>query len=366
MEENNKKFFGNIFMEPKSDEPVEVSGKEPFEKIPDVSTPPANDATGDDFPTAKIETEKTVEKVPEDKKEIPKTEESDSSDFFFESYINELAQEGAITEEEIEEQGFDNTPEGVKAFIAYEKKRAAEQAQQAFIDELPEDAKRVIELAKEGVDIRSILEFESEEVDYHSMLENVEDQQNLYFNHLLETGLSEERAIKKVKASLESGDLEDDAKEAAEFLSKKQNAEKEQLINQQKAAAKQEQERQKEEYVKFEKEILSTTQIKGFDINKQTATKLLEFMVKPDPKTGKTAEQIAWEDPETRKAVSYFLMNKFDFKALEKKAESKATIKLKTKVNNITDKNTSSKGTKILDDEKPATTALLPKFNLLF
>lgn len=363
--EENKKFFGNLFMEPKNDEPVDVGQKDNF--IPILETPPLKDATSDDFPAAKEEPTKVEEKVPVETKETSKNETAETSDFFFESYINELAEQGEITEEEITEQGFDNTPEGVKSFIAYREKKAKEKAKQEAINELPDDAKRVIELAIEGVDIRQLLEMESEEIDYASMdITDINNQQDLYYNYLISTGVSEEKAEKFVKAAYDQGSLADWAETSLEALSKAQEAEKEQFIKAQKIAAKQDQERQKQEYIKFEKDILDTTKIKGFEINKQTASKLLDFMVKPDPKTGKTAEQIAWEDPETRKAVNYFLMNNFDFKALEKKAESKATIKLKSKVSNITDKGTSSKGTKIHEEEKPNTTHVLPKLNLLF
>lgn len=285
------------------------------------------------------------------KESTSETHDEKTGEFTITPFLAKLIESGEFTEEELNEK-FEDSIEGLEQIIQLRDSKKEKELEAKAFANLSDDAKRIIELDREGVDIRSILEFESEEIDYASIdLEDVENQQDLYFNYLIETGLSEEKAAKKVNASLELGDLAEDAKDAADFLSKKQNTAKEELIKTQKVQAKAQAEADKAKYEAWVKDVSETKQIKGFDLSKTDSANLLEFMTKPVDKSGKTKEQLAWEDPETRKAFAYFSMKKFDFKAVEKKAETKATIKMKAKVANMSDKGLSTKGTKTQEEE---------------
>ncbi len=333
----------SFFQEETSTEEKQTEKKvpPPIEDVK-IETDPEKGSSLDDFPKGpsgeNIETSKEVENNEE--------ETHSTGEFTITSFLAKLIESGEFTEEELNEK-FEDSLEGLEQINELRIAKREKEAEAKAFSELSDDAKRIIELDKQGVDIRQILEFEAEEVDYNSIdLDDVENQQDLYYNYLIETGLTEEKAAKKVNLSFESGDLAEDAKDAVDFLSKKQNAAKDQLIATQKAEAKRNQDEAKAQYENWVKGVAETKQIKGFEISKAEAAKLLDFMTKPVDKSGKTQEQLAWEDPETRKAFNYFVMKKFDFKAVEKQAETKAAIKMKAKVANITDKGLSSKGTK--------------------
>ena len=371
----NDNFFSNLFMTTETSEPEKSKTEE---KIDKVETDPNKEKAEDEvkelsdeelIEAAKKEKQTVKTSKKEESKEVESKEEEKeetTTDFSFEPLVEDLVSSGYLSPEEIEEKGFENSPEGLKEIIKHTSDKFKELGEKEAFDKLSPTAKRLIELEKEGVDIYQLVEKEAEEVDYNSIdLDDVENQQTLYYNYLIKTGISDEKAEKLVGVAYEQGTLGEYAEISVEALSKAQEKEKEDFIKSQKAQAKAQEEKAKVEYEDFKKDVLNTSSIKGFNIDKTTASKLFDFMDKPVDKSGKTQEQLAWEDPETRKAVAYFLMNKFNFKSLEKKAETKATIKLKNKVSNTSDKGLSSKGTKVNTEEEKVPNGVVPELRFL-
>lgn len=326
------------------------SSKAPIERgIDDVEEVKAPVATTEEI-VEDTKVDKT--KSEESKKKDEKVDEK-APDTTFTSIvpaISKLIENGFITEEEVSEH-IEDSPEGVESLARIIAEKKIEEGKKMAFDDLSDNAKRLIELDKEGVDVRQLLSLEENENDFSAikaeLADNVDLQQEIYFDFLIATGASQEKAQMLLQKAVDTDTLFDMAEAGANFLEKAQSDEKKNFIESQKQEAKKAQELERQEFERFKNDILSTTTIKGFPVAKDEVTKLHDFMLKQDPKTGKTGEQKAWEDAENRKLFAYLTMKGFDFKALEKKVETKKTIEFKKKVDNITDKGMTSKGGKI-------------------
>jgi hypothetical protein len=354
------------------DEPLKSdfpSSEEGIETPAESKSNPFATNTGSMDDETSIETEeKEVEKPKEEpkKKESKKAKEDTAIDeeevkpiekevFSFAPIVSDLVEEGIFTEEEIQKAEIEDSPEGIKNLIkaAFDKVKAKEDE----LNSLPEDAKKLIELSKEGVDIKQLLSLEENEHDFKAIIadlpDNLDLQKEVYLDYLLSSGASEEKALSLLQKAIDTDSLLDMAEVGANYLDKRQTEDKKAFIESQKEQTKKAKEAELQEYEKFRADILATSTIKGFTLPKDDVTKLHDYMVKPD-KNGETGEQKAWKDPENRKLFAWMTMKNFDYKSLEKKIETKKTIELKKKVDNVTDKGLSSKGTKaaVIEDKE--------------
>ena len=178
-----------------------------------------------------------------------------------------------------------------------------------------------------------------------------EDHQKFLISDLLaEQGFSEEKINAKLAKYEEAGLLEDEAKSAHEKLIELQKTKKVQLIENQKKVNLERETKLKEKTEAFKKNILETTEIAGFKLKPGEQQELLDYMSKP-VKEGKTRMQLEY-DEDTQMKMAFFMKRKFDFKDVEAKATTKATIKLKEIVGRATDPNLKTKGAVVPREEK--------------
>lgn len=329
----------------------------PFEDIDSLPTDEA-DPTIDDLPTLdETDVNKdAIEEVKENKTEgisvkkpVDETVE-EVPEFSFSPIISNLVDAGVLTIEEGKE--YEDSEVGFKEILEFTANKKAEELRAKDLEDVPEYYKELLELAKKGVDPSDILKMDQQAINYNEIdIDDQDNQKELYKEYLKFTGVEEEEIEDFVDTAEASGTLEKYAKTAQKLLAKEQDKQREAVIQQQVEAVEKEKTESIKRFEEFKKDILSTSEVKGIKISKDESAKLLDFMTVPvDKKTGKTAEQIAWEDPETRKAFSYMVMNKFSLDKIEKQVTTKKTIELKKKLAEYKDTNSSSRGTQVVDD----------------
>lgn len=310
------------------------------------------DYDSSDEPIGEVETPKTP-KATKASKEDEGMETAKPVEFSFSPIVSGWVEEGLFSEEDITNAEVDDSADGIKKLITYSADKFKNVGKQEAFEELPEYLKDMINLHKEGVDVRELRNIEENENDFDAIKEALPEdeqlQEDIYMDFLITSGTSPEKAERLLKMAKDTNTLFDYAETSADYLAKVQEKEKEKFIHSQKESAKIKEAEDKKRFEEFTKDILSTKEIKGFALNgEKEAQELLDYMTKPiDKKTGKTQEMIDWENMETRKAFALLNKRKFDFKSLEKKIETKKTIELKKKVENSGDKGLSNKGTRI-------------------
>lgn len=277
----------------------------------------------------------------------PKVEKTE--EFSFSPLVNSWVEDGMFTEEDLEKADIDDSPEGLKKLITYSADKFKEEGKKEAINQLPEYVKELLKYHEEGVDIKQLKSIEENENDFAAIREGLQDdvetQRAIYYDYLTSSGMNAEKAEKMVQKAEDSDTLFDHAENATEQLEKLQNKQKESFIESQKAEFNSKQKQATERFEEFKKDILNTKEIKGFNLAPKEAAELLDYMTKPVDKSGKTQEQLDWDNAETRKLFALLNKRKFDFKSLEKKIETRKVIELKKKIENHSDKGLSSKGT---------------------
>ena len=330
----------------------------PLEEVNEGIIEETPEATFDSLPEDTTDSADTVE-IPEEKEvksnggmSVKKTDEAptESNEFSFSPIINTLVESGVLTTEEGKE--YEDSELGFKEILEFTANKKAEELRSKELEDVPEYYKELLELAKKGVDPSDIIKMDQNAINYGEIdIDDEDNQKELYKEYLKFTGVDEEEVEDFVDTAEASGTLAKYAKTAQKLLAKEQDKNREAVIQQQIEAVKKEKESSNKRFEDFKKDILSTSEVKGIKISKDESAKLLDFMTLPvDKKTGKTAEQLAWEDPETRKAFSYMVMNKFSLDKIEKQVTTKKTIELKKKLAEYKDTNSSSKGTQLVED----------------
>lgn len=216
-----------------------------------------------------------------------------------------------------------------------------------YKEQIPEDARYLLEYLEQGGDPRNYVEMMSRP-DYSKFDiagdDNVSNQKRVLRDYLSFQDYTPEQIEKRIERYLDRGLLEEEAETALEQLVKAQSKEKEILIKQQQEQAKQAQ-KQYEEYLSTLKaQVTSKKDIAGFEIKPEMAKKLYEHMTKPVTKDGKTQFMLNYEkDPEAMLKVAYFDMIGWDFSKAAKQTETKVTKSLKDKLKSK-DTMTSMKG----------------------
>lgn len=316
------------------------------------------DPTLDDLPTLEIDVDKDITEVITESnktegvsvKKVDEIPTEESTEFSFSPIITNLVEAGILTTEEGKE--YEDSEVGFKEILEFTANKKAEELRSKELEDVPEYYKELLALAKQGVDPSDIIKMDQQAIDYNQIdIADQDNQKELYKEYLKFTGVEEEEIEDFVDTAEASGTLEKYAKTAQKLLAKEQDKQRESLIQQQVETVEKEKAESNKRFEDFKKDILSTSEVKGIKISKDESAKLLDFMTLPvDKKTGKTAEQIAWEDPETRKAFSYMVMNKFSLDKIEKQVTTKKTIEFKKKLAEYKDTNSSSRGTQIVDE----------------
>lgn len=273
--------------------------------------------------------EQTKEEVKEVKKEV--IQESLESPTLFEGLFQELVNKEVV--EFDEEKEYEPTEEGLKALIEETVVKRSQKELETFKESLGEDGKSLLSFLEKGLTVEDFLA-SKEEVDYSKVAlvnrkgEDLEQNQvNIIIDYLK---LVEEYSDEEIEEEMEALDpdlLRKKAEKAQEKLVKWKEKKDSLLIREKEIALEQERERQALEAEKFETKVKSTTNINGFNLSKEEASQLYDYITKAD-KSGKT--QFQKEDTEENRLLyAYFSMKKFNKEAITKEVRTQQSIKLK-------------------------------------
>jgi DNA-binding transcriptional MerR regulator len=204
---------------------------------------------------------------------------------------------------------------------------------------------------KNGGSINDFIQLEQEDPDYASVdIENEQFQKYLLEDLLTEQGFSPEKIQSKIDKYEEAGLLKEEAETAKEKLVELQKKKREDLLKTQKLENDKKISDAKTRTENIKNKILGAKEIAGFPLTQGEQNNLVDYMMKP-VKEGKTQLQLDYDD-EAQLKMAYFLMKKFDFSTVQKKATTKATIKLKEAVSRVNDPNLKPKGSVVTREEK--------------
>lgn len=321
----------------------ETPGENPEEVVIESKEVVIEERDGDEEEEEEI-TDTTITPVVE-KKEVKKEEVIDTTVGAFASVIP-LLNKGVLIYDESKE--YENSDEGIAELVADNNQAVIE----AFKNQYPKEALEVLEHLKNGGSLNELIQLDQEGPDYENDVDLTDEDHQRYLisDFLAEQGLSDDKIKAKLAKYEEAGLLEDEAKSAHEELIKLQKSRKVQVIENQKKIALERENDLKTRTDAFKKKVTEIKEIAGFQLKPGEQQILLDYMTKP-VKEGKTKMQIEY-DEDTQLKMAYFMMKKFDFKEVEKKAITKATIKLKEVVNRVTDTNLNTKGVVVPKEEK--------------
>jgi hypothetical protein len=239
-----------------------------------------------------------------------------------------------------EEKEYDNSPEGLKELINDNFATKVEE----FKSQYPKEAWDVLEHLKSGGNLNELVQVEVEGPDYENDVDLTDEthQKFVIEDYLAEQGLSEDKIKAKIAKYEEAGLLEEESKTAHERLVELQKRKKEEAVRKQNEVIEARKNNLKTRAEDLKKKVLESKDIAGFELKQGEQQRLLDYMTKP-VQDGKTQLQLDYNDDAQLK-MAYFLMKKFDFKEVEKKAVTKASIKLKKAVDTAKDTNLNTKG----------------------
>jgi len=342
---------------------------DPKQIAAEISTQPTEDlsktsAEGDNTPPQEGEPLQIIDKTKdleddEDKEPKPtedpapsqKTKESNTDSGEAETFkiLGSHFSEEGILEGYTDE--MENTPEAFQELITKTVEKQVENYKNSFENPM---TKQFLEYIENGGQPGQFMELMSGP-DYSKItVEAVEDNdttaKQVLRDYFTKQGEDPAEIEETIEAFEDAGHLEKRAKSALGKLQAIQGKEREQALEDQKAA-KIKQAENVEKYVSDLKTTIdSKDSIGDFAINKKTKSEFFDYITKPDPKTGQTKLYMDSQDPEKQLMMSFYYFNNFNFDKLSKKAKSEANKDLAAKLSNFTDpsnKQTSRKTTPV-------------------
>lgn len=275
----------------------------------------------------------------QDDEEFEDSEEEQIEDeLVYSPFVEHLIDEDVLFP--IEDKEYEDSPEGFRELI----QDTATHMYESLIGSLPEEAQRLIEIAKAGGDLREALDvydaFDYSQVD----LEDEDVRRNLITDYYKEVfpNLDEKRLAKKVDILFELTDDEDEAKEAQEFFIAKTEKDKETYYESIKEQEKADYERQQAEIAQYNELISNVNGFKGLSFKSAQDKETFRAYCFDRGKDGKTQLEKDTMSPEERLAQAFFSYKKFNFDAVQRKAETKVTLAQKKALSRFQDKNASS------------------------
>lgn len=179
-----------------------------------------------------------------------------------------------------------------------------------------------------------------DETDPQTMVYLLEDMYGLQ-------GLSQEEIAENIKEHKASKSLGRHAKRAKGVLVKYQ-AQNDKAKTQARQAAQAQQEAERvENRRQFEQKVLKSSKIGGISVTPEERQGLADYILKPVDEAGNTQLMLdEANDQDSALLYAYIRQRKLDLSKIERKAETKATIKFKGKLNKKTDPNAKARKTK--------------------
>ena len=184
---------------------------------------------------------------------------------------------------------------------------------------------------------------ETEEVDYTTVDDSDAATQLLLLEDYYELqGFDSEEIAQNIQENKDSKSVARHAKRAKAALVKSQEATTEARAQARQAAEKQQALEIETNVRNYEQKVLKTQTIGGIEISPKERQELADYILKPNA-DGKTGLELD-EDGEAEMLYAYLKLKKIDLKKLDRKATTKATRKLKQKMNGKVDKLAKGRG----------------------
>lgn len=243
------------------------------------------------------------------------------------------------------EKEYDMSVEGLENLIKETKTRAEDTALERLISNSKDPrAKDVIEHFRNGGtldDFQAPISYESVHLYEHNgdpiehnMIEIVRD-------WMVSEGYSEEDIEEDIDLHRKNGTLNKLSESCQKKLINLEKKQAVELAKEREAREKLEEERNQLEIEKFKNKVVNTTKLAGFDIAKQDAEALYNFITKTDKK-GLT-EFAKKDNDEHRLFYAYMVMKGFDLNDIKTKIATTQAVTLKKKLNSYSDSNMSGK-----------------------
>lgn len=274
-------------------DPIEVDGvsdfAEPFEvpKVEDNKTEVKKETKKEDeglidLEEVEEEEEELEEEIEEEEKPSSTNPDKKQSSSPFTPYAKLLKEEGVLPNLNMEE--FDGTAEGLKTAMINEIVGAVEM----YKETLPDRVKDLINNYEEGVPLEELLKLDKEELqvlslDEDKIKEDISLQKETVRNYLKKTSkFSDKKIENQIQYYEDSGELEEEALNAATELKDLLKTEKEQAVEQAKQKEKMMQEHAKQELANLNKKIQDATEIiPGLKLNDKVKSELIKSMTVP-------------------------------------------------------------------------------------
>ena len=274
-------------------DPIEVEGvsdfAEPFEvpKVEDNKTEVKKETKKEDeglidLEEVEEEEEEQEEEIEEEEKPSSTNPDKKQSSSPFTPYAKLLKEEGVLPNLNMEE--FDGTAEGLKTAMINEIVGAVEM----YKETLPDRVKDLINNYEEGVPLEQLLKLDKEELqvlslDEDKIKEDISLQKETVRNYLKKTSkFSDKKIDNQIQYYEDSGELEEEALNAATELKDLLKTEKEQAVEQAKQKEKMMQDQARQDLANLNKKIQDATEIiPGLKLNDKVKSELIKSMTVP-------------------------------------------------------------------------------------
>ena len=297
------------------------------------------------------EKEEVKEEVEKPEAELEDIEDNDEEEAKEEEVEQEVKEEKEDTEEETSEPtvvseilsslGYEGDYEDTAEGLTEMTKDVASQMADDRIDEVLEKfplVKKHMEYVLAGGESQKFMKAYDPSLDYNNM-EIAEDdsrsQKAILADYFNQKGHDQEFVKEMIEDYEDSGKLHAKAEAARQALGKVQTHQKEQLVEQQKA----EQKKQQEEQVKFwngvQETIKESKEFAGLQVPEREKTKFFNYLSKPVTKEGYTQRDLDHSQAEMEKklAIDYLMYKGFNLEEIiNKKAKTTATKTLREKI----------------------------------
>jgi hypothetical protein len=323
------------FVPPTDSSPEDNDEVDETEETEEVEEAPKPEDTEETTPPKK-KVEDSEEDSTEDKEETTETTSP------YKVFAKSLSEKGILDFDDTDED-FEDSDEGLEKLVDKTVKSRIDK----WAKSLPDDYVNFLEFVQSGGNPKDFINIYYNNHSWENFELDSEENQKLAVKESLRlAGEADEDINEMVEEWYDNGTLEKRAKSAIAKLKKHEEAEKQNLLEQQKELDTKRKAQEQEYWESFKKDVYSKENINGFKVTDKVKDKLWEFMSIPDKRTGKTAYQKAVEtNKDSQLLFAYLAMNNFDVSKLENQVATKVNRQLADTLKNYKDsKDKISKG----------------------
>jgi hypothetical protein len=290
---------------------------------------------------SKQDEEMIDEEEPDEEQISPEmSDDSDEeSEFSFSPLVNDLRDNEVLLVDDEDLKDFD--PKSMESFKGLVTK-SVDKLLQKKLDSIDPTAKRVLELAEKGADIREAFDVTAGLVDFDALdMEDRDNQVGLITDHLMAQGFDEDYIEERISDLEDLDKLDREAAIAAKFLKKQQD---ESLKAYEKSIENDKLNRQKlyeDEVKEVKKTIDSFDEIAGFKLTKKDKEAFKDYLFKPVTKDGLTQADID-NSTDNKLKKEFMSFKKFAFDKVEKKASTRISKEIEKNLSRYKDSNANS------------------------